>query len=128
MGGSSDSSVLVLEDEAVIALDVEDILQSAGFTDVVTISSRADAERWLSEHTPHIAVIDAHLRDGMCIEVIQTLTERNVPFVIHSGERPEDAEEEHGFHKGQWLAKPSRPEALFAAIKAGLAISEGTQS
>jgi DNA-binding response OmpR family regulator len=124
MDGPSFISVLVLEDEALIALDVEDILQSAGFRDVVTISSRADAQQWLSENTPDIAVIDPHLRDGMCIEVIQTLTERNVPFVVHSGERPEDAEEEHGFHKGHWVAKPSRPEALVAAIKVGLAISD----
>jgi DNA-binding response OmpR family regulator len=82
----------------------------------------------LSEHTPHIAIVDPHLRDGMCIEVIQTLTERKVPFVVHSGERPEDAEEDHGFHNGHWVAKPSEPEALVAAIKAGLAISERNQS
>jgi DNA-binding response OmpR family regulator len=128
MDGSSNVSVLVLEDEALIALDVEYILQSAGFQDVITLSSRADAQQWLSDHTPHIAVIDPHLRDGMCIEVIQTLTERNVPFVVHSGERPEEAEGEHGLHKGYWVAKPSRPEALVAAIKAGLAISDQTKS
>jgi DNA-binding response OmpR family regulator len=65
--------------------------------------------RWLSEHTPDIAVVDPHLRDGMCIEVIQVLTDRKVPFVVHSGERPEDAEEEHRFHKGHWVAKPYGP-------------------
>jgi DNA-binding response OmpR family regulator len=124
MDGFSDFSVLILEDEALIALDLEDVLQHAGFQEIVTISSRADAQRWLNEHTPHIAVIDPHLRDGMCIEVTQTLTERNVPFVVHSGERPEDVEEDSGFQKGHWVPKPSRPEELVAAIKAGLAIPD----
>jgi DNA-binding response OmpR family regulator len=126
MDGSPNFSVLVLEDEPLIAIDLEDILQRAGFHDIVTISSRADAQQWLSTHTPSIAVVDPHLRDGMCIEVIRTLTERKVPFVVHSGERPEDAEEDNGFHKGHWVAKPSEPEALVAAIKAGLAITDRT--
>ncbi len=54
--------ILLLEDEPLIAIDVEDLLHRAGWTDVATFSSCNDADEWLKANTPTLAIVDPHLR------------------------------------------------------------------
>jgi DNA-binding response OmpR family regulator len=116
-------TVLLLEDEPFIALDIEEVLTKAGFEVVQTISSCCDAEAWLEEHTPDLAVIDPQLRDGFCSNVAQILVERKIPFVVHSGE-PVDSEVGALFLSGEWLSKPCQPSALLSAIRNSMAGEE----
>jgi DNA-binding response OmpR family regulator len=112
--------VLVLEDEPFIALDVEDVLNDVGFHDVRTLSSCSDAQSWLVDENPALAIVDPHLRDGMCGAVARALAEKNIPFVVYSGDMRAVTEQEPAFGCGVWLSKPSLSIDIVAAIKKAL--------
>jgi DNA-binding response OmpR family regulator len=79
------SLVLVLEDEALIALNVQDELQDAGYEVAGPFSACSAGLEWLQTATPDVAILDAALKDGSCHEIALELTRRKVPFLIYSG-------------------------------------------
>jgi len=68
--------VLLLEDEALIAMDVEQTLAAEKLA-VVCFASAADGVHWLESNTPALAVLDIGLIDGDCDEAAATLTRRH---------------------------------------------------
>lgn len=98
--------VLLLEDEPLIALDVEQVLSDAGFQEIRIMSSCADAEAWLQQSNPVFAIIDPRLRDGMCDRIARILVKRNIPFIVYSGDVITVADQEPAFAAGVWLSKP----------------------
>lgn len=79
--------VVVLEDEAIIAIDVENILTDAGLSVAGTLGSCADALRWLDANDAEVALLDMHLFDGSCEPVSRRLAEKGIPFVVFSATR-----------------------------------------
>ena len=60
----TDRVALVLEDEALIAMDVSDALMAKGYS-AATVGSSDAARHWLSQNPPpDVAVIDVGLSDG----------------------------------------------------------------
>ena len=112
---------LFLEDEPLIALDVEDALRSTGF-EVVTLSTCQAADRWLVSHTPAVAIVDLELLDGVCHGAAEQLYLRGVPFIIHTG-REKTSHDNWIFHQGHWLSKPAASHAL-ALLSRALANGE----
>jgi DNA-binding response OmpR family regulator len=97
--------VLLAEDEAIIALELEDSLKAAGFDIAGPFSTCADAERWLKSGRPAAAVLDSALKDGPCETLARELKARGVPVVIYSGyARGEDPYS--SAWDGSWLVKP----------------------
>jgi DNA-binding NtrC family response regulator len=79
-------SVLVIEDEALIAMSVESCLQDAGAA-VVVANSVALAQSALDEGIPFdAAVVDLRLADGNASPLIRVLSERGIPVVISTGD------------------------------------------
>ncbi len=108
-------TALLLEDEPLIAMDLEFNLQDAGF-DVVHLMSCADADRWIDGHSPDVAIVDVELRDGSCHAVVGRLRNAGVPFIVHSGSHPS----EHtgtNFEHGSWLMKPSSMRDMISAVR-----------
>ena len=56
--------VVVLEDEALIALDLQDGLQDSGYRVAGTFTTCAEALSWLQTETPDVAILDTVLKDG----------------------------------------------------------------
>lgn len=108
--------VLVAEDEAVIALELEDSLNAAGFDIAGPFATCADAEKWLQTGQPDVAILDTQLKDGPCDAVAADLSRRGVPMVIFSGhdDRREGAS---AAWKGAWLTKPIGFPVLLEALK-----------
>jgi DNA-binding response OmpR family regulator len=80
----SGRTILVVEDEPLIALDIANGFQRAGAT-VSVARSLADA-RTLIEHSGICAaILDFGLRDGNASELCVRLNQKHVPFVLHSG-------------------------------------------
>jgi DNA-binding response OmpR family regulator len=104
---------LLLENEPIIAMDLELALKDEGFT-VTFIMSCQEAADWLKDHSPDVAIVDIMLRDGPCHLIVETLSARGVPFLVHSGD-PASMHEGTAFVKGTWLSKP------VSAIKLALA-------
>lgn len=77
--------VLVVEDQMLIAMDLEALLAVHGITDTVTSGSSEDALRVLKSFVPDVAVLDVNLRVGTSISVANELSCRNIPFVFATG-------------------------------------------
>jgi DNA-binding response OmpR family regulator len=108
--------VLLLEDESLIAMDMEMTLSSAGF-DVSCVMSGAGAQAWLDRRVPDVVVVDIQLSDGHCTAVVSRLIAANIPFVVHSGDQA-DLYAETPFARGSWLTKPCAPEDLLRVTSA----------
>lgn len=97
--------VLLLEDEPLIALDLEQTLHAAGF-EVTTVSSCVDALEWLEVCRPDVVIVDIILRDGPCHAVVAWLVGQNIPFVVQSGDHP-SLYADTPFAAGVWIGKPA---------------------
>jgi DNA-binding response OmpR family regulator len=113
-------NILLLEDEAVIAMDVEQTLVKAGLGPATSLVSCESALNWLESNTPDVAVIDIFLKDGECDEVAEILVKRGVPIVIHSARRAVASDSHRVFLSGIWVCKPSDPDQLTRAVRASL--------
>jgi DNA-binding response OmpR family regulator len=108
--------VLVLEDEALIALNLQDDLQDAAYDVAGPFTTCAAALEWLQSETPDTAILDAALKDGPCREVALELSRREVPFLIYSGHH-EDRQFLSEFHYVTWIEKPVPSAVLVQAFQ-----------
>jgi CheY-like chemotaxis protein len=79
-----EGSILIVEDEPLIALDLETFLHGAG---AKVLSARSlDRALQLVDHAGlSAAVLDCKLAGGDCEPVCARLLERGIPFLIYSG-------------------------------------------
>jgi CheY-like chemotaxis protein len=80
-----ETRVLLVEDQLLIAMDVEQMLAAAGVTQVTTAGSAAEALRRLADWTPDVAVLDVNLGVGTSVPVAEELSRRGVPFIFATG-------------------------------------------
>ncbi len=108
--------VLILEDEALIGLNLRDDLQDAGYRVEGPFTTCAAALEWLQMATPDTAILDAALKDGPCRAIAQELTRREVPFLIYSGYH-EDRQLLADFPHVTWIEKPVPSSVLIEACQ-----------
>lgn len=75
--------VLVLEDELLIAMDVEQLCRDHGATDIVIHNNLAEAARDTTAFDA--AVVDVSLGLESALPFADSLRERGVPFIFASG-------------------------------------------
>jgi DNA-binding response OmpR family regulator len=109
-------TILLLEDEALIALDVEQTLLDAGAKDIVHLGSCAAATDWLVDYTPDLVVLDIFLLDGESTDIASLLVERGIPFVVHTARRKVTQESHQVLLNGEWVCKPAEPDELARAV------------
>ena len=112
--------VLVLEDEPIIALNIEGILRDEGFDIAASLATCASAIEWLMTHYADVALLDVDLQDGSCELVAQRLLDLGIPFVVFSGSNPGEETIDPVFLKGAWLAKPAASPRIVEAVRAQL--------
>lgn len=84
-------SVLVVEDEYLIALDLQLMLESHGWQVLGPVPSVQDALRLLDEERPTVALLDVNLGGELVTPVAEALAARGVPFALASAHhRPQD--------------------------------------
>lgn len=117
MPKSSQSLCLVLlaEDEAIVAMNLQDELKEAGYTVVGPFDTCAGAMDWLESQTPDLAVLDTVLKDGSCKALAAELTRRGVGLVLWSG-HPQDKHTLQDFRDAIWVKKPSTHAPPFDAL------------
>jgi DNA-binding response OmpR family regulator len=108
--------VLVLEDEALIALNLQNDLQDVGYDVAGPFTTCAAALEWLQTETPDTAILDAALKDGPCREVALEFSRRDVPFLIYSGHH-EDRQLLSELHHVTWIEKPVPSAVLVQALQ-----------
>ena len=105
---------MIVEDEALIALSLEEAFEDTGFSVCGPFFTCADGLAAVASAVPDLAILDAALKDGSCLELARELRRRNVPFLIYSGR---DAVEEYAPELAgiSWINKPSPPELVVRA-------------
>lgn len=81
----SEMKILLLEDNPVIAMDVELLLQDSGALVVETVATASAALAKLADFTPDIAVLDINLDSGTSLPVAEALMARRIPFIFATG-------------------------------------------
>jgi two-component system, response regulator PdtaR len=80
--------VLVVEDELLIAIDLELLLQRHGWRVLGPATTLAEALRLLAAgQTPDVALLDVNLQGELVTPVAEQLRARGVPFVVVSAYR-----------------------------------------
>ena len=104
-------SILIVEDEALIALDIALEFEKAGAF-VLTARSLAEATDLVEHDGLAAAVLDFGLGDGDAEALCVRLNGRGIPFVLHSGYSHHGP----GCSGGLVVPKPANPSALIAAV------------
>ena len=104
----------VVEDEWLIALAIEDALETAGARVVGTAGSPDDGLAILDAGPPDVAVLDFNLDGTDSTQLWQAYRQRGVPTLILSS-RPRDLLPE-GMRDCPYLGKPADDDAIVGAI------------
>jgi DNA-binding response OmpR family regulator len=108
--------ILVIEDEPLVALDVQQAFEDAGATVVVARTLAASLVA-VEDNSISAAIVDHALGDGDSSEICERLKERSVPFVIYSGFAHLDGACADAKH----VNKPASPSVLVATVTGLLA-------
>jgi CheY-like chemotaxis protein len=111
--------VLLVEDEPLIALELEEALREGGASEVLRCASIAETMHELEGNPPDVVILDVHLADGddgwALAELIDQLGARR-PRIVFSTGAPQEIPPEIA-EMGMVFAKPYNPEALVAALQ-----------
>jgi DNA-binding NtrC family response regulator len=107
-------SILVVEDEPLLAMDLERLLGEVGFRVVGPATTTAKAIRFIGDARPDLAVLDLNLGGEMVFRLLDVLAERAIPFLIVTGHSPEMVPEQH--RNRPFLQKPYDPAALLRTV------------
>jgi DNA-binding NarL/FixJ family response regulator len=123
MSSLSGKRILVLEDEAIIAIAIEDILMTLGAEVIGPATTIEDAIHLVQSDRIDAALLDLNLNGKHSDSVAEMLTDRSVPFVFASGYGSECAQ--------RWpntivLQKPYRADHVAAALAKAMA-GEGAE-
>ena len=116
--GSAGPCALVVEDDGLLAMEIEEALRESGIADIAVCGDVASAMARLDERIPDILVLDVHLvdrDDGWTLaELVQELSPVP-PCIIFSTGMPESIPARVA-HLGTVLVKPYSSDALIRAI------------
>jgi DNA-binding response OmpR family regulator len=118
-------TILILQNERLYADYLEQMFIELGFIVGGAFCTAGDAKRWLVDHEPDIAVIDAEVQDGDCIELARRLNARRVPFVVYSTVTPVGKPAHPLLTAGAFLKKPANRAALQASVERALHAAQG---
>lgn len=115
------TDVLIIEDEAIIAADIESLVRELGHDVTGTATTHTEAVEAVRQHRPGLVLADIQLADGSSgIDAVRDiLKDINVPVIfitafperLLTGERPEPT---------FLITKPFQPETVKAAISQAL--------
>ena len=109
-------TVLVAEDEFLIALDLEMILQSYGHSVAGPVGSIEGALALLEDGRPDVAVLDVNLRGKPVVPVARRLLLLHIPFVLASAYRTFDFEGAETLTGADNIGKPIFEHRLLNAL------------
>ena len=107
--------ILILEDEYLIAMDVEQLCRDHGAEDAILIGDIDTLEAELAGRRFDVAVIDAILNGKSTLDFARRLHERNIPFVFATG-YDDAAERFEDFPGVPVVGKPYGGQELIKAI------------
>lgn len=115
------TSVLIIEDEPLISMQLEDLVRSLGHDICGTAATRTQAQKVVSENTPGLVLADIQLADGssgldavddiLAIDSVPVIFITAYPERLLTGDRPEPT---------YLITKPFQEDTVRAAISQAL--------
>ena len=110
----ADIRVFVVEDEALVAMNLEDMLMDLGCAIAGTAMQVEEAERMLGGLACDVAVLDVNLGGNMVFPLAERLRDRGIPIVFATGYGQEGLPEKWRGHA--ILQKPYTEEQVAEAL------------
>ena len=120
-GGSSTRvleglKVLVVEDDFIVAFDMQSILEEQGALVLGPAASVTEAQALLQREVPDLAVLDVNLNGEYVFPVAEALVARGVPFVFATAYADDDRLFPGTLRAAPRLAKPVLPNVLVTQL------------
>jgi len=109
-------TVLVVEDEFIIALDLSETVQDLGYALEGPFEGNEQAIEAIEEQLPDAAILDVFTADGEVYPLADKLAAAGVPIVFHSGHVPPD-EVKQRYPDALACAKPCPPNQLIDLVQ-----------
>jgi DNA-binding NtrC family response regulator len=106
--------LLVVEDDAILLMDLEQILESAG-AEIVLCRSVADALAALAENRIAAAVLDFRIGQETIVPVARQLSQRGTPFIFYTGQLAGDLALAE-WRRSAVVIKPAPARKIVAAV------------
>lgn len=116
----SNVDILIVEDEIIVAKDIEQTLSHNGFKVVGIAGNFEKAGEEFSKHQPGLIICDINLRSGLTgIDFIKKVSEfKKVPVIYLSAYSDEETlKKVVSTHPGSYITKPFTNEQLLVAVK-----------
>jgi DNA-binding response OmpR family regulator len=107
--------ILILEDEPLVALDLEMAVEAVAPSEVRWSPSIAAARRFVGEPID-FALLDIDVEDGKTFDFARQLQDRGTPFAFVSGSKLDDVPEE--LRSAEFIPKPYRLSEIERVIRA----------
>ncbi|MDQ0318861.1 light-regulated signal transduction histidine kinase (bacteriophytochrome)/CheY-like chemotaxis protein [Pararhizobium capsulatum DSM 1112] len=120
----NESLILLLEDQMLIAMDVESMLSDRGFANVIVTNSMNEALLIMRSQTPDAAILDINLGKDTSIPVAEELTRRGIPFVFATG-YGESSIIPESLNSAPVVRKPYEIETVLDALSTAIAGKQG---
>ncbi|KQU98017.1 response regulator [Mesorhizobium sp. Root695] len=109
--------VLIVEDEALLAMELESLVEEAGHSVVGWATSSAEAKSMVDTTDADIAFVDIHLTDGPTgVEVAEYIGEKNNSMVVFMTANPKRIPDHFAGAVGV-IAKPYTMNGLNSALR-----------
>ena len=119
-------TVLVVEDEFIIALDLSETVRDLGFKVEGPFADKENAFIAIDQELPDCAILDVKTADGEIYPLADALSDAGVPLIFHSGHVP-PAELAERYPQAQACAKPCPPDRLITMISCAIEEAETAQ-
>ena len=107
--------VLVVEDEFLVALELEEMVERLGFRVVGPAPTVAKARSLLERERPNVALLDVNLGGERSTPIAEILRQQGIPFVLTTGYDRSQLSEP-ALIDAPRLSKPVDPERLRHAL------------
>ena len=112
--------VIIIEDEAILALCLGEIIEGEGCVVIGTAGTLGDALRLAETTTFDLAIIDLHLDGQQAHDIVASIIRSGRAIIISTGSDASEIPAE--FHEWPVLRKPFANAAICAAITSAVAI------
>ncbi|MCF2446981.1 response regulator [Dyadobacter sp. CY345] len=119
ISSTSDCKILIVEDEYIIANDLEIILNAAGYPVIGIAKSVSKARALIDEERPDMVLLDIYLKGGETgIELAKQLEVSNIPFIYTSANDNQSVLEAiKDTNPSGYIVKPFRKKDILTAIQ-----------
>lgn len=108
--------VLVVEDEVLIAMDIETVLIEHGHLVLGPACSIVDALHLLDVECPDVALLDFNIHDQPVTPVAERLRDLGVPFIVTSSYDANELRKYDALTGAQFVKKPFDDHDLLLAL------------